>query len=132
MSVGRTISGLAAVWVVAMGTMALAHADILIGAAGPMTGTMAWFGEQMQQGMDMKVAELNASGGVLGQRVELLIVDDYCIPRPGDRRGPQTRGGERGRGHRTPLFRRFADSGVEDLRGGGNSHDLAVLRATRR
>ena len=45
-----------------------------------MTGSMAWFGEQMQRGMDMKVAELNARGGVLGQRVELLIVDDYCGP----------------------------------------------------
>jgi branched-chain amino acid transport system substrate-binding protein len=45
-----------------------------------MTGSMAWFGEQMQQGMAMKVAELNATGGVLGQQVELLIVDDYCDP----------------------------------------------------
>jgi branched-chain amino acid transport system substrate-binding protein len=56
------------------------RADILIGAAGPMTGSMAWFGEQMQRGLDMKIAELNASGGVLGQRVELLIADDYCDP----------------------------------------------------
>jgi len=62
------------------GTAPLAHAEILIGAAGPLTGTLAWFGEQMQQGLDMKVAELNASGGVLGQQVELLLVDDYCDP----------------------------------------------------
>jgi branched-chain amino acid transport system substrate-binding protein len=62
------------------GTASLGRAEILIGAAGPMTGTMAWFGEQMQEGIGMKVAELNASGGVLGQRVELLIVDDYCDP----------------------------------------------------
>jgi branched-chain amino acid transport system substrate-binding protein len=45
-----------------------------------MTGGMAWFGEQMQQGMAMKIAELNAAGGVLGQQVELLMVDDYCNP----------------------------------------------------
>jgi branched-chain amino acid transport system substrate-binding protein len=41
---------------------------------------MAWFGEQMQQGMNMKIAELNATGGVLGQQVQLLMVDDYCNP----------------------------------------------------
>jgi branched-chain amino acid transport system substrate-binding protein len=57
-----------------------ARADIVIGASGPMTGTLAWFGEQMQQGMAMKIDELNATGGVLGQRVELLMVDDYCNP----------------------------------------------------
>jgi branched-chain amino acid transport system substrate-binding protein len=62
----------------ALGTVSLAQAEILIGASGPVTGSMAWFGEQMQQGMDRKIAELNAAGGVLGQQVELLIVDDYC------------------------------------------------------
>jgi branched-chain amino acid transport system substrate-binding protein len=70
----RLFVGLAA----AFGTASFGHAEILIGASGPMTGSMAWFGEQMQQGMAMKVAELNAAGGVLGQQVELLIVDDYC------------------------------------------------------
>jgi hypothetical protein len=33
---------------------------------GPLTGGVAWFGEQMQEGIGMKVAELNAAGGVLG------------------------------------------------------------------
>jgi branched-chain amino acid transport system substrate-binding protein len=65
---------------IALGIAPAARADILIGASGPMTGGMAWFGEQMQRGMDMKLAELNAAGGVLGERVELLIVDDYCDP----------------------------------------------------
>jgi branched-chain amino acid transport system substrate-binding protein len=71
---------LMAAFVVAFGSGSFAQAEILIGAAGPMTGTLAWFGEQMQQGMDMKVAELNETGGVLGQQVELLMVDDYCDP----------------------------------------------------
>jgi branched-chain amino acid transport system substrate-binding protein len=66
--------------VITLATASPGRADILIGAAGPMTGGMSWFGEQMQRGMDKKVAELNATGGVLGQRVELLIVDDYCDP----------------------------------------------------
>jgi hypothetical protein len=33
---------------VAFGTASLGHAEILIGMPGPMTGGMAWFGEQMQ------------------------------------------------------------------------------------
>jgi branched-chain amino acid transport system substrate-binding protein len=64
----------------ALGTASLAHAEILIGASGPMTGSMAWFGEQMQQGLDKKIAELNSAGGVLGEQVKLLIADDYCDP----------------------------------------------------
>jgi branched-chain amino acid transport system substrate-binding protein len=64
----------------AFGTASLARAEILIGVPGPMTGDLAWFGEQMQQGIGMKVAELNAAGGVLGERIELLLVDDYCDP----------------------------------------------------
>jgi branched-chain amino acid transport system substrate-binding protein len=64
----------------AFGTASPGQAEILLGMSGPMTGSMAWFGEQMQQGIGMKIAELNATGGVLGQQVELLTVDDYCNP----------------------------------------------------
>jgi branched-chain amino acid transport system substrate-binding protein len=66
--------------IVAVSSMSAAHAEVLIGGSGPLTGSMAWFGEQMQQGMAMKIAELNATGGVLGEQVELLTVDDYCNP----------------------------------------------------
>jgi branched-chain amino acid transport system substrate-binding protein len=62
------------------GTASLAPAEILIGMPGPLTGGVAWFGEQMQEGIGMKVAELNAAGGVLGQQIALLPVDDYCDP----------------------------------------------------
>lgn len=55
-----------------------ARADILIGVAGPMTGGVAWSGEQMQRGADMAVADLNAGGGVLGQQVRVVIADDFC------------------------------------------------------
>lgn len=65
---------------VAFSAPPLAQAEILIGLPGPMTGGMAWFGEQMQEGLAMRIAELNAAGGVLGQQVRLLPVDDYCDP----------------------------------------------------
>jgi branched-chain amino acid transport system substrate-binding protein len=57
-----------------------AWAEILIGVAGPMTGTNAWFGEQMERGAGMAVADLNAAGGVLGEQVQLITVDDFCDP----------------------------------------------------
>ena len=57
-----------------------ARADVLIGMAGPMTGKEAWFGEQFQRGAELAVADLNAAGGVLGQQVELITVDDFCDP----------------------------------------------------
>jgi ABC-type branched-subunit amino acid transport system substrate-binding protein len=51
-----------------------AHAEIRIGAAGPLTGTMAWFGEQHERGVAMGVAELNEAGGLLGQPIEVVSV----------------------------------------------------------
>ncbi len=58
-----------------------AQADITIATAGPMTGQYASFGEQMQRGAEMAVADLNAKGGVLGQTVVLQIGDDACDPK---------------------------------------------------
>jgi branched-chain amino acid transport system substrate-binding protein len=57
-----------------------ARANILIGVAGPLTGKEAWFGEQMERGAARAVADLNAAGGVLGEPVELIAVDDFCDP----------------------------------------------------
>ncbi|MGH6918410.1 MAG: branched-chain amino acid ABC transporter substrate-binding protein, partial [Geminicoccaceae bacterium] len=58
----------------------IARAEILIGVAGPMTGKDAWFGEQMERGAGLAVADINAAGGVLGQQVQLITVDDFCDP----------------------------------------------------
>ena len=58
-----------------------ATADIVIAVAGPMTGQYASFGEQMRRGAQMAVADLNARGGVLGQKLRLEIGDDACDPK---------------------------------------------------
>jgi branched-chain amino acid transport system substrate-binding protein len=58
-----------------------ASAEILIGVAGPMTGKDAWFGERMQRGAELAVADINAKGGILGQQVRLLTADDFCDPK---------------------------------------------------
>lgn len=56
-------------------------AQIKIGLAGPITGANAVFGEQMRTGAAQAVADLNARGGILGQRLVLRIGDDACDPR---------------------------------------------------
>lgn len=58
-----------------------AHADIRIAAAGPMTGQYAAFGEQIRRGAEMAVADINAKGGVLGQKLVLEVGDDACDPK---------------------------------------------------
>jgi branched-chain amino acid transport system substrate-binding protein len=57
-----------------------AHAEILIGVAGPITGQDAWVGEEQLQGAEMAVADINAKGGVLGENVRLIVGDDACDP----------------------------------------------------
>ncbi len=58
-----------------------AFAQIKIGTAGPMTGQYAAFGEHLRRGAAMAVAEINAAGGVNGQKLELTIGDDACDPK---------------------------------------------------
>ena len=56
------------------------RAEILIGAAGPITGQLAWIGEQLQRGAEMAVTDINSAGGVLGQQARLVVADDFCNP----------------------------------------------------
>jgi branched-chain amino acid transport system substrate-binding protein len=58
-----------------------AHADITIATAGPMTGQYASFGAQMKEGIEQAVADFNAKGGVLGQKLALEVGDDACDPK---------------------------------------------------
>jgi branched-chain amino acid transport system substrate-binding protein len=59
----------------------VAHADITIATAGPMTGQYASFGAQMKEGIEQAVADFNAKGGVLGQKLALEVGDDACDPK---------------------------------------------------
>jgi branched-chain amino acid transport system substrate-binding protein len=55
-----------------------AHAEVRIGLAAPLTGPMAWAGGISEQAAEFAVADLNASGGVLDEQIELITADDYC------------------------------------------------------
>ena len=54
---------------------------ITIGVAGPISGSEAVFGEQFVHGAKKAVADINAKGGVLGQKLNLVIGDDACDPK---------------------------------------------------
>lgn len=58
-----------------------ASAQIKIATAGPITGEYASFGKQMKDGAEMAVADMNAKGGVLGQKLALEVGDDACDPK---------------------------------------------------
>jgi branched-chain amino acid transport system substrate-binding protein len=59
-----------------------AHAqDVVVGMAGPITGSEAIFGEQMVKGAQMAVADINAAGGLLGKKLKLETGDDQCEPK---------------------------------------------------
>ena len=53
-----------------------AAAQIKIGVAGPLTGGNAAFGAQMKNGVEQAVADINAPGGIHGQKIQLFVGDD--------------------------------------------------------
>ena len=59
----------------------VAHAEKEIAMAGPLTGQLAAFGEQLTRGANMAVKHVNESGGVLGENLSLYEGDDACDPK---------------------------------------------------
>jgi len=57
-----------------------AQTPIKIGASMSVTGTYAKPGTYQKQGYDVCIDELNAKGGILGRKVELVIYDDQSTP----------------------------------------------------
>ena len=77
---GRFLTAAAAAALV-IGMSSAARADITIAVVGPMTGQYASFGAQMKAGAEQAVKDINAKGGVLGQKIKLLVGDDACDPK---------------------------------------------------
>ena len=49
-----------------------ANAQIKIGVAGPITGPNAAFGAQLKNGAEQAVEDINAAGGINGQKLQLV------------------------------------------------------------
>jgi branched-chain amino acid transport system substrate-binding protein len=72
---GAALAG-SAVFSPALLTYALGETPIKVGMHDPLTGTYAAEGESETRGAKMALAEINAKGGMLGRRVDLVIEDD--------------------------------------------------------
>ena len=67
--------------VVSMTGMAMADAHMLkLGVAGPHSGDLASYGIPTVKAAELVVKEVNAKGGVLGKKIELVVEDDVCKP----------------------------------------------------
>jgi branched-chain amino acid transport system substrate-binding protein len=62
---------------------AMAADPIKIGVSGPFTGGSAPMGVSMRDGVRLAAAEINAKGGVLGRKLELVERDDEAKPERG-------------------------------------------------
>jgi branched-chain amino acid transport system substrate-binding protein len=60
-----------------------AHAQLKLAVAGPVTGANAAFGAQLTQGVQQAAEDINKAGGILGQKIEVEVVDDVSDPKQG-------------------------------------------------
>ena len=61
----------------------LAHAEILIGLIAPLTGPVAAYGEQVKNGAEVAIEEINKAGGINGEQLVLKVADDAGEPKQG-------------------------------------------------
>lgn len=79
-------------------------ADVKLGLAGPITGPNAALGAQLKVGAEQAVEDINAAGGILGQKIVVTVGDDASDPRQG-----------------VSIANRFASEGVNFVVGHINS-----------
>ena len=65
----------------AIATTAQAQVRFAVGA--PITGGSAAFGAQIKNGVEQAIEDINAAGGILGQKLTLEIGDDRADPKEG-------------------------------------------------
>ena len=73
---------LVATAVLALAPAAFAQQTLKIGALNPYSGPLALYGTEVTRGYELAVDKLNASGGVLGKKIE-LIRGDVTNPQQG-------------------------------------------------
>lgn len=64
----------------AMAQQGAQQGPIVIGVSTPKTGPAATASEWEMWGVDLAVEEINAAGGVLGRKIELMVLDNKCNP----------------------------------------------------
>jgi branched-chain amino acid transport system substrate-binding protein len=83
-SLGSTRRALAALLALPLlGGGALAQETIKVGLVAALSGQSAKSGEAITRGLQVAIDEINAAGGVLGKRIELVRRDDESNPAKG-------------------------------------------------
>jgi branched-chain amino acid transport system substrate-binding protein len=67
----------------ALAMTGMASAQVKFGMAGPITGPSAATGAQFKNGVDQAMADINAAGGILGQKITFEYGDDVSDPKQG-------------------------------------------------
>jgi len=73
-----TLSALAGMTL--LGSARAAYADVNLGAILPLTGTSASIGEDQRRGIELAVENINAHGGVDGQKLNMIVEDSSGSP----------------------------------------------------
>jgi branched-chain amino acid transport system substrate-binding protein len=68
---------------IALAMAGTAAAQVKFGVAGPITGPSAATGAQMKNGVDQAAVDINAAGGILGQKIVVSYGDDASDPKQG-------------------------------------------------
>jgi branched-chain amino acid transport system substrate-binding protein len=77
----KRFAQIALVGALAAPALALAQGTpIRIGVVTPLSGTYAGIGQQVKWGLDLAAAQINAAGGVMGRRLELIYEDEEANP----------------------------------------------------
>ena len=74
------MTGVVFLSVLCLAFLAAAADTIKLGVAGPHSGDLASYGIPTLRAAEMVVKEINAKGGILGKKVEILAEDDVCKP----------------------------------------------------
>jgi branched-chain amino acid transport system substrate-binding protein len=79
----KTITTLGFALSIAMVAAGTAAAQVKFGVGGPITGPSAATGAQMKNGVDQAAIDINAAGGILGQKITVSYGDDASDPKQG-------------------------------------------------
>ena len=62
-------------------TQGVSKNEIVIGSMQDLSGPIVAFSKQLKNGMEMRVAEINAQGGIHGRKLKLIIEDHGYDPK---------------------------------------------------
>jgi branched-chain amino acid transport system substrate-binding protein len=81
---GKVVAALAATIVTVSAVASEQDGDVIkIGVVSPLSGANSRYGAYAVKGADLAVNEINAAGGVLGKKLELVQGDSQCVPAEG-------------------------------------------------